>query len=220
MGRDRRDGIKTGGEIADMSETYSMSSFDWMVISLIIIYITGEFLASQATKLTGSRQLRKLSGRKSIGNMGGRGSSMARGSRYGGRGSSMARGSFMVNMGIAEEAEDENNEEFEDNNQPGLPEVIPEVDEQPANDRQTVKWSDKPVDDQSTDDQPKDDQPEDDQPAEISDNQDEQEAEDSKKKDTRKKAMMKKMKERLSKSPKSYRDKDGKSKDPRVSSAI
>ena len=83
------------------------------VISLIIIYITGEFLASQATKLTGSRQLRKLSGRKSIGNMGGRGSSMARGSRYGGRGSSMARGSFMVNMGIAEEAEDENNEEFE-----------------------------------------------------------------------------------------------------------
>ena len=85
----------------------------WKVISLIIIYITGEFLASQATKLTGSRQLRKLSGRKSIGNMGGRGSSMARGSRYGGRGSSMARGSFMVNMGIAEEAEDENNEEIE-----------------------------------------------------------------------------------------------------------
>ena len=28
--RDRRDGIKTGGEIADMSESYSMSSFDWM----------------------------------------------------------------------------------------------------------------------------------------------------------------------------------------------
>ena len=83
------------------------------VISLIIIYITGEFLASQATKLTGSRQLRKLSGRKSIGNMGARGSSMARGSRYGGRGSAMARGSFMVNMGIAEEAEDENNEEFQ-----------------------------------------------------------------------------------------------------------
>jgi len=45
--------------------------------------------------------------------MGARGSSMARGSRYGGRGSAMARGSFMVNMGIAEEAEDENNEEFQ-----------------------------------------------------------------------------------------------------------
>ena len=70
-------------------------------------------MASQAGKLSGTRQLRKLSGRKSIGNMGARGSSMARGSRYGGRGSAMARGSFMVNMGIAEEAEDENNEEFQ-----------------------------------------------------------------------------------------------------------
>ena len=83
------------------------------VISLVIIYIVGELLASQAGKLSGTRQLRKLSGRKSIGNMGARGSSMARGSRYGGRGSAMARGSFMVNMGIAEEAEDENNEEFQ-----------------------------------------------------------------------------------------------------------
>ena len=82
------------------------------VISLIILYIVGELLAAQAGKLSGTRQLRKLSGRKSIGNMGGRGSSMARGSMYGGRGSAMARGSFMVNMGISEEAEDEDNEEF------------------------------------------------------------------------------------------------------------
>ena len=83
------------------------------VISLIIIYIVGELLAAQAGKLSGTRQLRKLSGRKSIGNMGGRGSSMARGSMYGGRGSAMARGSFMVNMGISEEAEDEDKEEFQ-----------------------------------------------------------------------------------------------------------
>jgi len=143
----RRNGIKTGGEIADMADA-TMSSFDWIVISLVIIYIVGELLASQAGKLSGTRQLRKLSGRKSIGNMGARGSSMARGSRYGGRGSAMARGSFMVNMGIAEEAEDENNEEFQDKTQP---EGIMEVDE--------------------TDDQPMDEQP-----AEISDNQDEQKA--------------------------------------------
>ena len=70
-------------------------------------------MAAQAGKLSGARQLRKLSGRKSIGNMGGRGSSMARGSMYGGRGSAMARGSFMVNMGISEEAEDEDKEEFQ-----------------------------------------------------------------------------------------------------------
>merc|ERR1719462_931038 len=112
-------------------------------------------------------------------------------------------------MGIAEEAEDENNEEFQDKTQPeGIMEVdetedqsqtdilgvIPEVDEQPVND-QTVKLSDQPT--EISDNQPgvsevipevveetlkRSDQPKDDQPTEISDNQDEQKAEDSKEK--------------------------------------
>lgn len=133
-----------------------MSSFDWIVISLVLIYVVGEILAAQAGQLSNSRQLRKLSGRKSIGNMGGRGSSMARGSMYGGRGSAIARGSFMVNMGITEE--DENNDEFEDKTQPGIPEVIPEVDEQAADAQSTHAQA---VDEES---------------AEISDKQDNQEA--------------------------------------------
>jgi len=86
-----------------------MSSFDWIVITLIILYIFGELLAMQAGKLSSSRQLRKLSGRKSFG--GGRASASARGSAYGGRGSAMARGSFFVRESTNAKKEDNN---FED----------------------------------------------------------------------------------------------------------
>merc|ERR1711990_634760 len=167
---------------------------------------------------------------------------------YGGRGSAMARGSFMVNMGIAEEAEDENNEEFQDKTQPeGIMEVDETddqpMDEQPVND-QTVKLSDQPTEmsdnqpgvsevipevvEEPTDDQaPRktlkwSDKPKDDQPTEISDNQDEQKAEDSKEKakKSRREIMREKMKARLSKKADEYRDDDGQSNDARVSSAI
>merc|ERR1712137_1494042 len=158
MGRDRREGTKTGGEFTDMASESAMSSFDWIVISLVVIYVAGEFLAAQAGKLSNNRQLRKLSGRKSIGNMG-------RGSMNGGRGSAMARGSFMVNSRIAEEEEeDENNDTFEDKTQPEIPEVIPEVEE----DEDSVEESAG----EST------------EVSEISDNQDKQEAENSEKKDS------------------------------------
>jgi len=87
----------------------TMSSFDWIVITLIILYIFGELLAMQAGKLSSSRQLRKLSGRKSFG--GGRASASARGSAYGQRGSAIARGSFFVRESTNAKQEDSN---FED----------------------------------------------------------------------------------------------------------
>ena len=60
------------------------------VITLVILYVVGELLAMQAGKLTNSRQLRKLSGRKSIG---------GRQSMSGGvRSSAMARGSFVAHI--------------------------------------------------------------------------------------------------------------------------
>ena len=98
-------------------------------------------------------------------------------------------------------------------NQPGVSEVIPEVVEEPTDDqatRKTLKWSDKPKDDQ---------------PTEISDNQDEQKAEDSKEKakKSRREIMREKIqkkKARLSKKADEYRDDDGQSNDARVSSAI
>merc|ERR1711990_1004798 len=99
-------------------------------------------------------------------------------------------------------------------NQPGVSEVIPEVVEEPTDDqatRKTLKWSDKPKDDQ---------------PTEISDNQDEQKAGDSKEKakksgrEIMREKIDQKKKARLSKKADEYRDDDGKSNDARVSSAI
>jgi len=78
-----------------------LSSFDWTVIILIILYLVGELLAMQAGKLTNSRQLRKLSGRKSIG---------GRQSMSGGvRSSAMARGSFVAHIRKSRSEESEKN---------------------------------------------------------------------------------------------------------------
>ena len=72
------------------------------VIILIILYLVGELLAMQAGKLTNSRQLRKLSGRKSIG---------GRQSMSGGvRSSAMARGSFVAHIRKSRSEESEKNQ--------------------------------------------------------------------------------------------------------------
>ena len=71
------------------------------MIILIILYLVGELLAMQAGKLTNSRQLRKLSGRKSIG---------GRQSMSGGvRSSAMARGSFVAHIRKSRSEESEKN---------------------------------------------------------------------------------------------------------------
>merc|ERR1712168_1549307 len=74
MGRDVDVGGKPGGVNKDMvlgrGSSYELSSFDWIVISLVLMYILGEILAFQAGKLTNNRQLRALTGRKSFGRRG------------------------------------------------------------------------------------------------------------------------------------------------------
>ena len=71
------------------------------MIILVILYLVGELLAMQAGKLTNSRQLRKLSGRKSIG---------GRQSMSGGvRSSAMARGSFVAHIRKTRSEESEKN---------------------------------------------------------------------------------------------------------------
>merc|ERR1712142_33711 len=128
MGRDVGVGGKPGGVNKNMvlgrGGSYELSSFDWIVISLVLMYILGEILAFQAGKLTNNRRLRALTGRKSFGRRG----SERQESVYGGRPSILAkRLDHLRNTNIDAANEDSRFYTVEENSQSGGPLRIAEI---------------------------------------------------------------------------------------------